>query len=913
MLTAQEKRTIEGLRKTDLNDLKNISLLLALTQNILKRNDDTNIDYCMKLTAFVKDKCKAIIPNVEPYVAEEYAKQYWFAVKIESRYKFESFIEFMEKNRPYEKKFYAPRRRTLKQVADELQNLEDGKYKFLGISMPSRTGKLIADETPVLTKDGWKTHGELKVGDYVVGRNGEWVKVTYVHPKHVANKRVWFADHTYIDCHENHEWVVFDRVRNCERIVETKDLAKSEYLENGHTRFRYFLPKIGPAEGTEKELLIDPYVLGAWLGDGTKTKPTVTICDTDTVILDEIKKHYDVTTCFEQVGCKAYSFDGLRQDLQKVNMCKSRESIAKRIPGMYFTASKQQRLKLLAGIIDTDGCLRANENRYDISTSDEELKNDYVKLLNSFGWRICVVKNEPTVSTSGIAGQKPNYRIGFNPTEEIPCKVSRKQLNTFSKQKRTSIHRVEDIEPKPGNCITVEGGVYRVGESQKLTHNSTMCIFFLAWISCKRPNSHNAMGGHSGILAKSFYQELLNLILTEEYAFAELYDYMNPGYFKRGIPTSKSADTFTITLGSPDRFATVTCRGSDGTWTGAVDVSKDGYLYIDDLVRDREHSLSPQRMENTFQEYLNKMVDRKNEGARELMVGTLWNVMDPLERIRKQFEGNPDYKFLKIPALNEKDESNFDYDINGFSTQYYREMRERLDNAEWMAKYQQMPFVREGLLFPSDELRRFDGTLNFKKRGLIAVIDPAIGKGDNLSMPICAWDKDDPSKRYIIDWVYTKETTKFSVPKCVDKIIKHSIPEVHIERDGIGEVVYKELKDEIARRGVMCKIVPKHSSNKLDKENKIQGCSDYIKDNFYFLDDKTVNDNNEAEFLVTQEYRNALADTTFYTSTGKNKNDDAPDSLAQLSIIFHPLQENGIVEAAFNPFRRFMGGYYDIY
>lgn len=583
MLTAQEKRTIEGLRKTDLNDLKNISLLLALTQNILKRNDDTNIDYCMKLTAFVKDKCKAIIPNVEPYVAEEYAKQYWFAVKIESRYKFESFIEFMEKNRPYEKKFYAPRRRTLKQVADELQNLEDGKYKFLGISMPSRTGK------------------------------------------------------------------------------------------------------------------------------------------------------------------------------------------------------------------------------------------------------------------------------------------------------------------------------------------STMCIFFLAWISCKRPNSHNAMGGHSGILAKSFYQELLNLILTEEYAFAELYDYMNPGYFKRGIPTSKSADTFTITLGSPDRFATVTCRGSDGTWTGAVDVSKDGYLYIDDLVRDREHSLSPQRMENTFQEYLNKMVDRKNEGARELMVGTLWNVMDPLERIRKQFEGNPDYKFLKIPALNEKDESNFDYDINGFSTQYYREMRERLDNAEWMAKYQQMPFVREGLLFPSDELRRFDGTLNFKKRGLIAVIDPAIGKGDNLSMPICAWDKDDPSKRYIIDWVYTKETTKFSVPKCVDKIIKHSIPEVHIERDGIGEVVYKELKDEIARRGVMCKIVPKHSSNKLDKENKIQGCSDYIKDNFYFLDDKTVNDNNEAEFLVTQEYRNALADTTFYTSTGKNKNDDAPDSLAQLSIIFHPLQENGIVEAAFNPFRRFMGGYYDIY
>ena len=163
-----------------------------------------------------------------------------------------------------------------------------------------------------------------------------------------------------------------------------------------------------------------------------------------------------------------------------------------------------------------------------------------------------------------------------------------------------------------------------------------------------------------------------------------------------------SADEFTLTLGDPDRFATITCRGIDGTWTGAVDVSSDGYLYVDDLVRDREHSLSPMRMENTFQEYLNKMVDRKIDGARELMVGTLWNVLDPLARLKEMYANNPLYRFRKIPALNEKDESNFAYEINGFSTEYYRDMRERLDNAEWMAKYQQQPYVREGLLFPSN-------------------------------------------------------------------------------------------------------------------------------------------------------------------------------------------------------------------
>ncbi len=279
------------------------------------------------------------------------------------------------------------------------------------------------------------------------------------------------------------------------------------------------------------------------------------------------------------------------------------------------------------------------------------------------------------------------------------------------------------------------------------TGKSTLCIFFLAWVSMKRPDSHNAMGGHSGILAKGFYKELLNLFVTEEYTFCELYLHWNPKFAKKSFPTDKSADDYTITLGRPDRFATVTCRGIDGTWTGAVDVSKDGYLYVDDLVRDREHSLSPTRMENTYQEYLNKMVDRKNDGARELMVGTLWNVLDPLERMRAQFEGNPEYFFRKIPALDENDESNFDYEINGFSTGYYREMRERLDKAEWEAKFMQNPYVREGLLFPSEELRFFDGNIDeTAERKTIALCDPAFGGADSLSICRHIWSES-PGRR----------------------------------------------------------------------------------------------------------------------------------------------------------------------
>jgi hypothetical protein len=418
---------------------------------------------------------------------------------------------------------------------------------------------------------------------------------------------------------------------------------------------------------------------------------------------------------------------------------------------------------------------------------------------------------------------------------------------------------------------------------------STICIFFLAWVSLRRPNSHSAMGGHSGILAKGFYKELMNLFTTEEYTFSELFYFWNPEYANKPLVTDKSADEFTITLGNPDRFATVTCRGIDGTWTGAVDVSKDGYLYVDDLVRDREHSLSPMRMENTYQEYLNKMVDRKNDGARELMVGTLWNVLDPLERMRKQYENDSQYRFRRIPALDENDESNFNYEINGFSTAYYRDMREKLDKAEWMAKFMQKPYVREGLLFPDNELRFFNGDfddeLENKERKVIALCDPAFGGADNLSMPVCA--DFGGKQKYIIDWVYKKGTQAVTVPLVVAAVKKHYITELHIEQNAGGKLMTDSIKTEMKKQNVyFCRIIPYYANTKLPKEEKIKGYSDRVKETFIFLMSRqylAIDD--RPTYIRTQMYQDAMDEFTMYTSEGKNPHDDASDSITQLAIV----------------------------
>lgn len=815
--------------------------------------------------------------------------KYYELLKLESYDLFESFMYYMEKNRHWKKRFYQPRAKTLCIVANDLQTLEDNPTKFQGVSQPSRTGKALAYDTPVLTRNGWKKHGELTTFDEVIGIDGKFKKVLAIHNPCEMEYKVTFSDGEEIICHGNHEWRVHDRSRNKVTDIETKSMFVGYKQINGGNR--YTIPIKEPLCGEYKRLKVSPYVLGAWLGDGRNGNPDICNPVEDYAIVQKILDDgYEISweTTHKITGVKYYGFKGLRKPLQEYGMCHSRRKTPKHIPDEYLTASEEQRLELLAGLLDTDGTLVKKEHRYHFSTTEPMLRDGFIALVNSFGWRTCVTSTEPSVSSSGIHGRKVCYRISFNPTKHIPCQVERKKLYEFSKVRRIGIEKIEKIPSGiVGNCITVEDGIYCVGKTMKPTHNSTIGILFLAWIAMKRPNSHSAMGGHSGILAKGFYKELLNMMTSPEYCYQELFFYWHSEYKDKAFPTDKSSEDFTITLGDRDRFATITCRGIDGTWTGAVDVSRDGYLYVDDLVRDREHSLSPARMENTFQEYLNKMVDRKNDGAKELMVGTLWNVLDPLERIRVQYENNPEYRFRKIPALNENDESNFDYEINGFSTQYYREMREKLDNAEWMAKFQQMPYVREGLLFPSDECRYFDGTLPDEECKIWAVCDPAFGGADSLSMPI-VMDFGDKDKR-IPAWVHKKGTQAVTVPKVVDAIAKFGVTELHIEQNSGGKLLSDSIKAEMERRDVRhCIIIPYYASTKMPKADKIKGYSDWIKENLLFLMPNSAYEgvtDGVFRYKRDEDYQAAMDELHMYTSEGKNLHDDSPDVLSQIAII----------------------------
>lgn len=394
---------------------------------------------------------------------------------------------------------------------------------------------------------------------------------------------------------------------------------------------------------------------------------------------------------------------------------------------------------------------------------------------------------------------------------------------------------------------------------------SSICIFFLSWIMGKRPWSHNAMSGHSGILADGFYGEVLNLIATPEYTFGEIF----PGVTLQ----KKSADKKEINLGKPDRFPTLTCRGIDGTWTGAVDISADGYLYVDDLVRDRMESLSPTRLENRYQDYLNVLVDRKNDGSRELMVGTRWNVLDPLGRVEADKKNDPLYRFVKIPALDRNGESNFDYEYGvGFSTEYFVDVRSRLDSNEWEAKYQQKPFIREGLLFPEDELQFYNGVLPEGDSRVVAACDVAWGGGDSLSMPIGREYED--GSVYIFAWVFNKGKKEDTLPLVTGQIMNNEIRQIRFEGNTGGDLYAQYVGERLKEHNYKCSCTSKKAPTTMAKMEKIIGYSGDIKRKYRFLDEEHRD----------AEYQAAMEELCMFVTIGKNEHDDAADGLTQLEM-----------------------------
>jgi len=422
------------------------------------------------------------------------------------------------------------------------------------------------------------------------------------------------------------------------------------------------------------------------------------------------------------------------------------------------------------------------------------------------------------------------------------------------KQLKVIVDDLQDLEDGKLDFLSISTPP-RIGKS-------TLGCFFMTWLMGKYPDMANVMSGHSDKLTKGFYQEVLSILTDPQYLWNDVFPLAFVG------ATSANDESIDISSKRARRFSTLTCRSILGTLTGAVEVAK--CLYCDDLIEDLEESLNPQRLENKYNAYANQLKDRMKEGAYQVMIGTRWAVDDVQGRIQQQYEGNPRYRFRILPALDENGESNFVYPYGlGFSTEYYLDMKESIDDATWMAKYMGKPYVREGLLFPKEELNYYNGILPDGDPYKVAVCDVAWGGGDSLSMPFAYQFGSDV---YIHDVVFNKGDKTVTQPLVVGKTKIHLPHKQRYEANNGGHEYADSIDQQLRKDGVRINITAKRSPSNQSKLGRIIQYSPEIK-RFYFIDEKNR----------SQEYQAFMDELCMFSQAGKNRYDDAPDSLAMLA------------------------------
>lgn len=398
---------------------------------------------------------------------------------------------------------------------------------------------------------------------------------------------------------------------------------------------------------------------------------------------------------------------------------------------------------------------------------------------------------------------------------------------------------------------------------------TTLLMFLTTWLMGKNSELANLYSAYSDVITNAFYQGVLEIINDPN-------TYLWNEVFPKSKIVQTNAQNETINLDRKKRYPSLTCRSLYGTLNGACDCS--GFLISDDLIGGIEEALSRDRMMSAWLKVDNNLITRAKGSAKILWCGTRWSMIDPAG-LRMELLTNDQrfstrrHKIINMPALNEKGNSNFVYDYGvGFTTEYYQQRRASFerngDMASWNAQYMGQPVEREGTLFAPEDMRFYNGQLPMEDpERTFMVVDPAFGGSDFVAAPVCYQYGEDV---YVVDVVYDSGDKRVTQPLLAATAQKYGVQSMRIEANKTTEAYKEGVEEEIKRRGYRVTMTSKAAPPMSSKENRIRDKAPDIRLHFIFLEDG----------LRSKSYSAFMQNVYSFKLTGKNKHDDAPDSLA---------------------------------
>ena len=723
--------------------------------------------------------------------------------------------------------------------------------RFVIIAAGVRSGKLLAETELVPTPNGFAKVKDILPGDVVFDQAGKKTNVIARRKEtNVDLFEVTFSDGSKIITHREHEWTVLsqkyrDRISRLAgntrqetrlthwpedwwkpRQLTESDLKLTVNEGNINTVTRttneiadsiemgWGIPTTGPLELKEKNLPIDPYVLGLWLADGSATFPQITahVDDQDHIVKEFAAKGYELRqekNRKEHLNCLVRDGGVLKYDLQDLGVWDN-----KHVPEAYLWGSVDQRLALLSGLMDGDGGPEINLSKKDskgdltprfdgrtrtisgrvsFANTNKTLVDAVYHLAISLGEKptrdecpaICHYPDGTSKDTGKVAYRVSWSAYNFNPFR-LPRKAEMVQMN---KQKHLTrgmreIRLVEFIGKGDGYCFEVDSPshLYLAGESMIPTHNSFLSSQWApAWYLAKFPEREMILGAHSKKLAASLSGKVRDIL--EETA--------EPFFGLRLDSSNKSKESF--------RFEGYRNSGLNSLGVGGGPIGFGGHLIIlDDVYKNFKQAYSPAYNRQLQEWHKGSIRSRLNGGGSIVVVLARWKVDDYAGWLLDEFKLNPQsdpWIEIKIPQLAMENDPlgrqpGEPLVPDRFPLEEVLRTKASVGPITWQSQYQQMPQATTNSMFPPEKWGHVDiNEAKDKIRKTVLYWDLSAGGARSDYVAGVLLGADEHGLIYVLDVCRQKFTSAQASLEIEDYVRSHS---TRIYREFPGVKIYFE-------------------------------------------------------------------------------------------------------------------------